>query len=293
MSALLPEDQHEKIRELLGVYALDAVDKETAAIIESHLGECVRCSIEVAQHHEVAGLLANSGGDSPLGLWDGIASHLDGSVPPSWARLAARLEPQDSEERAPRIVSPTGAPSTTDSGIGGPEAEVVPIGETRRRSRIAVRVTAAVAAAAAAVAIVLGVQVDHLNRQVTALQSQPSLTGAEQSALRDPATKQVQLTALSSPSAPAAKVTLVLTKSGTGFVEAGKLAALSGGRTYQLWAVIGNQTISLGLMGSAPHVVAFSVASNATVSAFAITAEQAGGVVHSVNQPVVAGEVTA
>ncbi len=87
-----PGASHQEIQELLGAYALDAVDPETAALVERHLETCVRCSTEVARHHEVAGLLANSGGESPPELWDGIASQLDGSIPPSWDRLAARLE---------------------------------------------------------------------------------------------------------------------------------------------------------------------------------------------------------
>ncbi|MGO8873991.1 MAG: sigma factor-like helix-turn-helix DNA-binding protein [Acidimicrobiales bacterium] len=39
---------HEQIQELLGVYALDAVEPDPAAMVEEHLQECVKCSIEVA-----------------------------------------------------------------------------------------------------------------------------------------------------------------------------------------------------------------------------------------------------
>ena len=99
MSVDRPEPDHREIQELLGAYALDAVDPDTAAMIDRHLETCLRCSIEVAEHHEVAGLLANSGGESPPELWDGIAERLGGSGPPSWDRLAARLE--TGGERAP------------------------------------------------------------------------------------------------------------------------------------------------------------------------------------------------
>jgi hypothetical protein len=88
------------------------------------------------------------------------------------------------------------------------------------------------------------------------------------------------------------RVTVVLTKSGTGFVEAQGLSSLPKTETYQLWGVIGSQTISLGLLGSDPTVVPFSVAGNMSVEGLAITAEPSGGVVQSSNQPVVAGEVT-
>ena len=83
MSENLSVPEHREIQELLGGYALDAVDPETAAMVQRHLAECVKCSIEVSQHHEVAGLLANSGGESPAGLWDGIASQIDGNPKPS------------------------------------------------------------------------------------------------------------------------------------------------------------------------------------------------------------------
>jgi alkanesulfonate monooxygenase SsuD/methylene tetrahydromethanopterin reductase-like flavin-dependent oxidoreductase (luciferase family) len=76
-------------------------------------------------------------------------------------------------------------------------------------------------------------------------------------------------------------------------VEGSRLSALPADKTYQLWGVINGQTISLGLLGRSPGVVPFSVAGGSSVDAFAITAEHAGGVVHSTNQPVVAGEVTA
>jgi len=299
MNEDLSVSEHREIQELLGVYALDAVDPETAALVERHLDGCIKCSMEVAQHHEVAGLLANSGGESPVGLWDGIAAQLDGSVPPSWDRLASQLEPGDgraarmvdvgSDEESAQTADPAGAGEVT--GPAGRDATVVPI-SAARRNRWILRGASLVAAAAAVVALVLGAQVNHLNHQVSALQAHPLLSAAEQSALKDPSTKQVQLTALSGSSSPA-KVTVVLTAAGTGFVEVDQLHSLPSGKTYQLWGVIGGKTISLGLLGTDPAVVPFSVAGDGSVQAFAITAEQSGGVVQSTNQPVVAGEVTA
>ncbi len=290
MSTHEPDPIHREIQELLGVYALDAVDPETAAMVERHLAGCVRCSIEVAQHHEVAGLLANSGGASPGELWDGIASRLDGSAPPSWDRLAKRLESEPGPRRPDdEFAGPVGGEPATPSGT----AEVVAIGTGGRRGRTAMRVAVVVAAAAAVVAVVLGVQVGHLHHQVNALQASAPLTRAEQAAIASPSTREVPLRAPSSASAATTKATVVLTSSGTGFVEARGLSSLPKSETYQLWGVIGSRTISLGLLGSDPRVVPFSVAGNMPVDAFAITAEHAGGVVQSTNRPVVAGQVTA
>jgi hypothetical protein len=298
VSDTLPEPTHEEIQELLGVYALDAVDPETAAMVEAHLEGCVRCATEVAQHHEVAGLLANSGGSSPAGLWDGIASQLDGSTAPSWSRLSSRLETEAGPpaegaaggEGEDRFSAVSGAgddvPSTSEGA-----SRVTPIGSGRSRSRWAVRAAGIVAAAAAVVALVLGVQVNHLHHQVNA--SPATLSGAERSALAQSTTRQIVLTSERSGGPQPGKVTVVLTKSGAGFVEARGLAPLPKSKTYQLWGVVGKRTISLGLLGSDPSVVSFSAAGSVPVQAFAITAEHAGGVVQSANQPVVAGEVAA
>jgi hypothetical protein len=310
MSGDLPELTHSEIEELLGAYALDAVDRPTAALIEAHLEGCVRCSIEVAQHHEVAGLLANSGGASPARLWDGIAGRLDEVSPPSWEGLAGRLvvgEDRTDQARVDDAVAvEDGAavdgvvddavavehPRRSDEPDGG--TTVVPLA-SRRRRRVAVLATA-VAGVAAVLALVLGVQVHHLDNRVNALQARSTLNGAEQAALADPSSHRVALVpgpGATPPSGVNGKVTVVLTSSGTGFVEGAGLSALPLDRTYQLWGVIGGQAISLGLLGHDPGVVPFSVAGATSVASFVITAEHAGGVVHSTNQPVVSGAVTA
>jgi anti-sigma factor RsiW len=289
----VPEPTHEEIRELLGVYALDAVDPETAVMVEEHLQTCIRCTTEVAQHHEVAGLLANSGGASPPALWDRIASELDGSDPPSWDRLSERLETgPDRSNVMPAIGSGDGLDvadglHVVDEGQVTPGATVVPISAAVRRRPWAMRAVAVIAAAAAVVAVVLGVQVNHLHHQVNA--SAP-LSSAERSAIALPSTRTVALTA-GAAGRTSERATVVLTSSGSGFVEAGRLAALTDRQTYQLWGVVGQHTISLGLLGPHPSVVAFSVAGSVPVSAFAITAEHSGGVIQSTHQPVVAGEV--
>lgn len=296
MSTQSPAYTHREIQEFLGVYALDSVDCEMAIRIELHLEGCIKCSVEVAQHHEVAGLLANSGGDSPARLWDSIASQLDGSAPPSWEQLAKRLElgaDHDGDLGEIADKPEDGAGDRRDSEAIG--IMVVPITSARRSTRLLRRAAGMAAVAAALAAIALGVQVNHLDHQVTAVQTPALLTQVEQAALNAPSTKQVQLTALRGSGGPTSvgRVTVVLTKSGTGFVEAEGLSSLPKTETYQLWGVIGSQTISLGLLGSDPAVVSFSVAGDMPVEAFAITAEQSGGVVQSSHQPVVAGEITA
>jgi hypothetical protein len=164
-------------------------------------------------------------------------------------------------------------------------------GPRRRRSWLTAGAVT-LAAAAAVVAIVFGVRVNHLDHQVNALTSPAGLKAAERAAIQAPSSREVELTAPPGTSSPA-QVMIVLTASGTGFVQANRLPALPSDRTYQLWGVVGAQTISLGLLGSDPTVVPFSVAGDQPIHAFAITDEQSGGVVQSSRPPVVSGAVQA
>ena len=50
---------HDEVSELLGAFALDAVDGEEYEQIEAHLSECPRCRAEVDAHREVAAALGN------------------------------------------------------------------------------------------------------------------------------------------------------------------------------------------------------------------------------------------
>ena len=296
MSASPTPLSHTEIEELLGAYALDAVEPETAAIIEAHLEGCVRCAAEVDQHHEVAGLLANSGGVPPVDLWDGIAGRLGGTSDESWDRLAARLEVPTS--RAPGTGQAAGrsGDERTATPASGPvrAAAVVPIDAARRRSRLVAAGAGLVAAAAVVIALVLGLQVHHLHGQVNALQAMPNLSSAERAAIAAPGTARVPLSIPGVAGQGSTPATIVLTAAGTGFVindAADGLAPLPADRTYQLWGVVGSKAISLGLLGSRPGIVPFSVAGSHGVSAFAITDEVAGGVVTSTNHPVAEGKV--
>jgi len=80
---------HDEIRELLGAYALDAVDPDEAIAVEDHLRDCPRCRAEVAEHRETAAFLAHAGADAPPDVWDRIADTID--VPAPVVPLAPRL----------------------------------------------------------------------------------------------------------------------------------------------------------------------------------------------------------
>ena len=242
---------HGDAAELLGAYALDAVDADERDAIERHLHECPRCRAEVADHRTVASFLGSAGGRAPDGLWDRIAGSL--------------------EEPAPELRL----------------APVIPINE--RRS-VSLRVGAAVAAVAAGVIAVLGAQVIHLNDEVDHLAApervDTALLTAATHALADPQAQRISLR--SSDGHLSAEAALL--QDGTGFLVADDLPVLPADRTYQLWALAGGQKISAGVLGARPRVVAFRYAS-AGLSGFAVTAERSGGVVSTDNSPVVLGNL--
>jgi anti-sigma-K factor RskA len=129
---------HAELEELLGVYALDAVEPEEAAAIELHLRDCPRCRAEVEAHCQTAALLAHTGHDAPAGLWDRIAGTLD--------------------ETPPTIDRP------------------VPWGRPRRRWTY--RVLAGATAVAAAAVVVLGLTVVRQNHRLDRLSLNQDVTAA-------------------------------------------------------------------------------------------------------------------
>ena len=234
---------HDEMIDLLGAYALDAVDDEERDLIDLHLLECPRCRAEVAEHREVASLLAHSGSDAPPGLWDRIVGTLDAAPPPL--------------ELAP----------------------VVPLA-SRRRTWLP---TAVVAAAAVLLVAVLGLQVRHQSNRIDRLQAAVAnpLPSAFDRALADPASHVFDLKG-------STNVRVVVTSTGTGYLRASSLPRLASDRTYQLWGRAGDRLVSLGVLGNDPSVVPFPAGA---FSFLAVTVEQAGGVVQSSNNPVVAGSV--
>lgn len=73
----------------------------------------------------------------------------------------------------------------------------------------------------------------------------------------------------------------IIDQDGHGYLIGEQLPELGEDRTYQLWGVIDDQVISLGVLGNNPEVELFSA--GAPVSALVVTIERAGGVVSDGN----------
>jgi hypothetical protein len=254
---------HEEAQELLGAYALDAVEEDEAALVEYHLDRCPRCRDELRNHREVVGLLAYAGHEAPAGLWD---------------RVVQGIQDSGSSAPAPALRSVPARP--------GPRV-------LNLRSR---RVLAIVGAAAVVAIALLGVQVTRLQHRTNQLSSQvasvttnpqPTMAAVRQ-ALAEPGAKRAELR---SPGGGHGQLDAVLLPSGQGYLYSPQLSPLPSSETYQLWGVVGREEISYGLMGSDPAaVIAFRAGSG--VQDLAVTAEEAGGVVTTSNSPVVVGPIS-
>jgi anti-sigma factor RsiW len=261
---------HDEAAELLGAYALDAVEPDEAEAIEAHLETCPRCRDELRGHREVVGLLAYAGQDAPEGLWDRVAARMHDPSEVSDVSVG-----RGAQASGLRLLS-----TPPDRAAGS-----APRGHLLRWMTVA-------AAAALVVVALLGVEVhrlqdrtNHLSGQVAAMSDQPTMADVR-AALATPGAQKVQLESL----AGAPQLDAVILPSGAGYLYDSDLSPLASSRTYQLWGVVDNQVISYGVLGSAlPAVESFRASSG--VSALAVTNEGAGGVVASTQRPVAAGSV--
>ena len=246
-----------ELDELLGAYALDAVDDDEREQVEAYLDRTPEARSLVAEYRETAALLAHSGTEAPPGLWERIEQTL--------------------EEEPPKLAT---APSR-------------PLGLESRRARLRRRAAVVVAAAAAVVVALLTVKVvqqgdriDELGREARA----GSVLAAAESASRDPRADRVALSSTDG----ALEARVVYLPGGDGFLLESNLRALPPDRTYQLWALMGGSSperpISAGVLGPDPGITAFRV--HGPVVGFAITDEQSPGVVSPGSPPLIQGAVS-
>lgn len=261
---------HDEIEELLGAFALDAVEDDEREQIERHLRDCPRCRAEVAEHREVAAMLAQGGAPAPEGVWDRIVGALEEAPP------AMRLEVGP--------VAPVAAPPEAKPGAGQPDSEppaiapVVPLAGRGRWRRVAVAVGGLVAAAAV---VVLGIVAVRQQRQIDDLQAAagpPDLIEV----LADPSSRPIEMV-----SPDGTLHVSAVAGDDIGYVVGASLPALDDGRIYQLWGLEGETAVSLGVLGSDPSVVPFTVDRHFT--GLAITSETEP-VAAPTGTPVVVGE---
>jgi anti-sigma-K factor RskA len=252
---------HDEASDLLGAYALDAVDGDELTALEEHLETCPRCRAELDSLRDVAAAMGNSVEPTPEGLWSQIALRLperqEDEEPPPMPRLE--------QEARPPFRAPAG---------GSPG-----------RRRTMVSTIGAIAVAAAAAAVVLGIGLVRADNNVSHLQDASPTVSA---ALQAPGH---QVVVLDSSTSKAEQAKVVVLPSGQGYLVSSTLPSLDKGRTYQLWAIEGNQPISLGLLGGAPSHAAFTMAGSTRPSHLSVTSEPAGGSVFPTGPIIATGTV--
>jgi anti-sigma factor RsiW len=245
---------HCELEELLGAYALDAVEAPEAALVESHLDECPRCRAELAQHLEMASLFSTSPERAPSELWQ---------------RISDALTEPDPEY----VGHPTIAPLVS---IGVPR-------DSHRKVRAVSGVLGVVAALAAVAAVVLALQLSILRHQVNLVRSDlknSALAQAVSDALVNPHTE-----ALLSSRAHDVSAEVVITPGGESYWVHSSLPPLKPGETYQLWAFVNGRIVSLGLVGRKPTgYSAFRLGRHS--SRLMVTAEPAGGTAAPTTSPI-------
>jgi anti-sigma-K factor RskA len=233
--------QEHDVADLLGAYALDAVDPDEARRVEAHLASCPRCRAEVQMYQETAAFLAYAGTDAPEGIWARIGEQI----------FAAG---SDETQALPDLAAVRARRS---------------IAWTRARG-----VAVALATVAAAAITLLGVEVGHLNGRVATLQSAQGQNGLATGALSALMSPHRDVVLTSSNESTSASVAIA--PDGDAYWLGSSLKVLPTSRTYEVWGYVEGQYRDLGLIGSAPGGLAtFRVTKG--VTKLLITNEPEGG----------------
>lgn len=272
--------------ELLGAYALDALDSEEHERVHDHLRRCHWCSMEVAAHREVAALLSSSGPVAPPGVWDRIQTELSPAAPPVRMSFTPVGEVDPLADAGAPGAGDLGAVSALDHGHRRDQAGTAADPITSARS-FSSRVVGGVVAVAASLLIVVGfIAVQQRNEADRARQEMAEATSIPPEGLSDLRVK------LSGPD-PEVSAQAVVKASGEGSLVTNDLPEAGIDELYQLWGVVDGAALSLGTFDSASEVVNFHLDPKRIegVTQFAVTKERVPGVVLSENDPVIAGEV--
>jgi len=156
-----------------------------------------------------------------------------------------------------------------------------------RRSRRTMWIASVVAAAAVVLVALLAVQVISLNNQLDDAQDPANVAANFDRATEAEGAREAEL------ASDHQLARVVMLPDGTGYLVNDDLTPLSEDETYQLWALVGDQSnprvISAGVLGSDPTGASFKL--EGPVRGFALTVENAGGVPVTANDPIAVADL--
>ena len=236
--------------ELLGAYAMGALDDDERAEVDALLERSPEARAELARLEHALGTLADSQAAAtlPAGSWDRlrVAMHAGETAPSDEIEDGAGLPPLRLPPRQPEAAA----------------AHVVVPLRPRRRTPVVLAAAAALVAAGLAVGGAVERQRLHDGGLARAASAASSASGSVHGQL---ATADGSVT-----------LRAVVDAQGNGYLYADRLPALPEGRTYQLWSLDGPAPVSLGILGNRPGLVTFPTGGQ--VRSLAVSAERSPGV---------------
>ncbi|MEJ6512556.1 MAG: anti-sigma factor [Acidimicrobiales bacterium] len=249
---MTPQDQNQpedSTRELLGAYALDAVDDVERRRVERLLANDSSARDEVEQLRAAVDKLGDAAVSvAPPHLWESIHSEINSALP---------------------IAANSGF--TESISISSPK-------QFRRSNKTFL------AAAAVLTVFVIGGAIFAGLRQENNV---PDTIAAMTAMANDAASKPGSRTGFLSDPDQTMKVQVVADAEGHGFLMTDPLPALPENETYQLWAANNGNMISLGMLGSNPEMSLVPI--DPSVTELALTREPMSGSIFPTSDPMATG----
>jgi Anti-sigma-K factor rskA len=271
---------HDQLRELLGAYAVNALEPHELVLVEHHLEICTSCPAELEILLDTAASLAIMAQDDEARFAPDpkMNDRIRQAIAPV-AKSSGAAETASAVTAVSAVSAVTGEASTVVSKLD--LAPVVSIDSARSVSSARLRprwkIVAASAAAATVIAFPIGMAVSGgTGTSIAALANTAAkATGSRTIVLNDTEKRPV--------------ADIVLTSTGQAYLRNTALPKLSDDKTYQLWAIENGKPISIGVLGSDPKTIA--VVSSRTPQAIAISVETTGGAV-APSTPIASGAVS-
>jgi len=235
----------DQLDDSVAAHALNALPEDERDLVETAIGFDEELNSHYDAHRRIAAELV-----------EGFSDVVPAASPELWDRIA--LE-------AGLVTSPD--PSSADATA---TATASPTPSKWRRITPIVAGIAAVLVAVSLTAGLLSTRSEPAGLEALALAS-ADLPGSINAELVDP-------------TAGTTVADAVVTTDGEGFIDGSALPTLAENRTYQLWAIVGERVISVGIMGNRPEISSFRV--EGQLAGLAISEEILGGVVVSEQDPV-------